>query len=192
MKNNIQPFSYQQSSHSCWIVSFHNAMMAIYGTSYKVPHDMSKLFYNISSDDGVSNRDMETILKHVRDRNRLKIVSFKKKHINRKIIRRHLKKNNTVMICDINSGKHSVLVTDIQEDELIAFDPDWDSVMTGDHYKKKFTCCPYGDEEKNLLNPNHNVSIKIDHLLKDPIHKKDKFVMGDVSKRHVAFISKLK
>jgi len=191
MVHQVQPFAYQQSSHSCWIVSMHNALIALFGESYKVPHDMSKLFYEHSSDDGVSTRDMESILKIVRQRNRLKIHSFKKGVVTKSIIRRYLEKDNTVMVCDVNSGNHSLLATNIRGDEMVAFDPDWGSVASGEKFENRYQCCPYGDSRKGYLNPHHNVSIKVDHLLKDPVRKKDKFVMGDISRRHAAFISKI-
>lgn len=191
MVHQTQPFAYQQSSHSCWIVSVHNALLALFGPKYKVPHEISRIFYENSSDDGVSFREMESLLKIVRKRNRVKVHSFKNRVITRRVIKRYLEKENTVMVCDVNSGQHSLLATDIKGDEMVAFDPDWGNVASGDRFEDRYYCCPYGDTDRGYLNPHHNVSIKIDHLLKDPVRKKDRFVMGDLSKRHAAFLSRI-
>ena len=94
------------------------------------------------------------------------------------------------MICDTNSGTHSLLMTGMEGEEVTAFDPNWENVMDCGHSEERYRGCPYGDMDRRLLNPHHNVSINIHHLMKDPVGKKDRFSMGSVTRRNVLVLSR--
>lgn len=184
-----QPFSYQQSSHACWITSMHNALLHLYGEKSKVPHSISRRFYFGSSDDGVSTGDMNKIIEMLRNEFALKIFSYRNRQITKVLVRRLLSQKDTVMVCDTNAGTHSLLMTGIEGEEVVGFDPNWGNVVDCAHSAGRFRCCPYGDNRRALLNPRHNVAINIAHLMKDPPGKKDRFAMGGVSSRMVLALS---
>jgi len=183
-----QPFAYQQSSHSCWITSVHNALLFLFGNTYKVPHRLSRALYHRSSDDGVSDDDLNDMLRLFGEINGLKVVPFRHSGITRRVLRRHLKKNNAVLVCDIHGGRHSVLITEIRGDRLIAFDPNWDNVTPSRRDGERYECCPFGDPEGRLLNPHHNVSINMDWFFAEHPDETDRFVMGPVKKRFASFM----
>ncbi len=187
----VQPFSYQQSSHSCWITSLQNALIHLCGETGRVPHKISKFLYKNSSDDGTATRDMKRILDLVRKAYNLKVLVYRNKGVTANVIRRCLSGGDAVMICDTASGAHSILVTGIWGNELLAFDPSWKNVAGCDVSEKRFNCCPFGDKNKGLLNPHHNVSIHIDYLLKESTRKKERFVMGNVDRRSALIISRM-
>ena len=186
----VQPFSYQQSSHSCWITSMHNALLHLCGEKHKVPHKISRKLYFDSSEDGVSTGEMKKIAQMIRKAYGLKIFTYKNGKITSKLIRKALGREGAAIICDTNSGTHSLLLTGIRGEELMAFDPNWENVADCRTSRGRFYCCPYGDSERGLLNPRHNVSITLSHLMKEPSGKRERFIMGNPRNRNLLVLSR--
>lgn len=186
--SDMQPFSYQQSSHSCWITSLHNALIYFLKDKNNVPQEISKKIYMNSSETGVPDQSVLKILETIKDFANVHIKIFRENSITQKLITRHLSDKGTVMLCDTQSGRHSVLVTDLSGDEIIAFDPNWNNVKDSQRQKKMFACSPYGDPEEKWLNSHKNVSIHLDYFFKQKTGKNDLFTMGRMADRFAIFL----
>ena len=195
-KKIIQPFSYQQSNGSCWITSVHNGLLSLLGSSDKIEHFISRMFYVITSAEGTDNQEAEILVKLINE-NKMVCVKgsvIREDHITETRLRRLLKKKNSVLIADTLSGIHSILLLGLVRDDIIAFDPDWRHVKDCKIVKGSFVCCPYTTENGTLVfNPYYNVHINIHHFLKARTlaAKDQRFVMGAGSSRFIIELVKM-
>jgi hypothetical protein len=190
MKKIIQPFSYQQSDGSCWITSVHNGLLHLLGSSKKIEHFVSRMFYVITSSEGTDTDEARLLVRLINENKRLPVLAriIKKESITEAKLRRSLRQHNRVLICDTLSGIHSILLIDIEGNEIIAFDPDWNHVKDRKTVRGCYQCCPYERHAgKVIFNPYYNARIDINHFLKTrTIETVDqRFIMGASSARFV-------
>ena len=185
-----QPFSYQQSSHSCWITSVHNALIYFLEDKNKLPHNISRTIYMNSTETGVSDKEVILVLNTIRELTGISYKIFRSCSITPKLLTKYLSCENTVMISDTQSGRHSVLVTDMHDQQMIAFDPSWNNVKDSISSPEGFTCTPYGNPEMTLLNSHKNVAINTDYFLDRKKGPGDLFAMGEMPHRFAVFMEK--
>jgi len=148
------------------------------------------MLYITTSSEGTSNGESEILVKLINDNKNIPVKAsiIRKKTITATYLRRLLKSNSHVLICDTLSGRHSILLIDIKGDEILAFDSDWDNVSDCKSVKGSYRCCPYANiQGKLFFNPYYNAGINIQHFLKTrTIEEKDqRFVMGANSSRFI-------
>ena len=195
-KKIIQPFSYQQSNGSCWITSVHNGLLALLGSSDKIEHFISRMFYVITSAEGTDNQEAEILVKLINENEKVCVRGsvIREVDISETRLRRLLKKRNSVLVADTLSGIHSILLLGLIRDDIIAFDPDWRHVKDCKTVKGCFACRPYARENGTVVfNPYHNVLINIKHFLKARTlaAKDQRFVMGAGSSRFIIELVKM-
>jgi len=160
------------------------------GTAKKIEHFVSRMFYIITSSEGTDTEEARLLVKLINENKKLPVQAriIKKESITEAKLRRSLRRDNRVLICDTLSGIHSILLISIEGDEIIAFDPDWNHVKDRKTVKGCYRCCPYEQHAGRIIfNPYCNACININHFLKTrTIETVDqRFIMGASSARFV-------
>ena len=107
----------------------------------------------------------------------------KKEAVNENSINDHLS-NNSVLVCDTENGKHSIVIAGIKNSLLQIFDPDWPAM-----------CELYADSDKkekwkiSLRNKHINAQVPI-NIFVDKRNNGCPFRMGALKNRFMIVLSK--
>ena len=132
-----QPLGYQQQADSCWITSMMNAMVFLHGNANKIPNELARILYAISSKDGTENKEAERIVDFINDYKELKIKCeiCEGETIAEDLLKDVIEKGS-VIVADVQAGCHSVLITGLDQrgKKIKIFDPDWSTVLKDGQY----------------------------------------------------------
>lgn len=91
--------------------------------------------------------------------------------------------NRQVVVCDIDSGTHSILLSGRRNGWLEGFDPDWHNIKIKRERAGSYIVRPY--DSRKRLRDRTNVLINEEYLLKSGRGKKGEFQMGAVASRNL-------
>ncbi len=180
-----QPFSYQVLPCSCWVTSVTNGLLHLFGKKNEKLNLSYRLLHTVLTDEGVYDRNWEIILNTVAT-----ICGFDFVHYKGELVKTKLKEvdfKSSIVICDIQSAAHSILIIQKEKDWYHAFDPDWDQINRNESRKNEFEILP---DVPKYNSGKVNVKISEGHLLKDRATKNACFAMGAESSRNITVITK--
>ena len=185
-----QPLSYQTLPCSCWVTSMINGLLCLYGDKNRIPGFVLRLLHSVLTDEGVDSggkakSDWEIVLEAIAEKCNLEIKSYKKEKV--RINLERIDFNKAVVVCDISSGEHSVLIIKKKDDWYYGFDPDWDQVNKVKQNIEEFKVFP--KVGKNLIG-RVNFKVHNDHLFNERSTKNRIFAMGAVSSRNLTIMKK--
>lgn len=169
-----QPLSYQQQDSSCWITSIMNGLLYLLESADKIPNEIARILYVMSSKDGTYNAEAEKIVQFFNVYGlKVKLKVWEGQVVTPQKIKGILKKKG-VIIADIEQGGHSVLITGFSDKQFKIFDPDWNTIKKG--MKNKIQGMTFTTSEHD-----HNVAIDENDLFKN--HSKGKIRLGGEKSR---------
>jgi hypothetical protein len=171
---NKQPLSYQQQDSSCWITSILNGLIYSLGSADKIPNEIARILYVLSSKDGTYNAEAEKIVKYLNlSELKVKLRVWEGSSVTPQKVKSILKKKG-VIIADIDQGGHSVLITNYADKQFKIFDPDWNTIRKG--MKTNISGTTFTTSEYN-----YNISIDEKELFKN--YYKGKIRLGGEKSR---------
>ena len=181
-----QPLSYQTLPCSCWYTSAVNALLVLMGDKNIIPGVALRLLNTVLTDEGVhnngikGNEDWLLVMKAIGIRCKLDINNYTKNDVDY-ITKMSFK--NSVAICDIQGGRHSILITNRDNNFYYGFDPDWNQVKSN----------TISEAEVNHDYPNlFNFKATHEHFLSNKTSMSRPFAMGAISARNLTVITKVK
>ena len=169
-----QPLNYQQQACSCWITSVFNGLVYLLGNADKIPNIFARILYAMSSREGTYNEDAKYLITFITSHRALPIQCqiYEGQKVDGNLIKELLSANR-VIVCDTLSGGHSVLLTKIEDDNILMFDPDWTNVTKNPvRVEGAFEASPEA---------NYNVKVSLKHF--ESTDSKSRFSMGTVKSR---------
>lgn len=185
-----QPLSYQTLPYSCWVTSVTNGLLCLYDDKNKIPGFVLRLLHSVLTDKGVGNdgpskTDWEIVIKAVAEKCKFTVNNYKKYDVEKQLEKVDF--TDSVVICDIGTGSHSILINGKDAEWYMGFDPDWDQVNTKTLAPGEYEIFPDLNQQ---LAGRVNIKVHKDYLFKKRIPKNGKFAMGAVSKRNITVFSK--
>ena len=155
-----QPLSYQMQGCACWITSMMNAAVYLLGGAAKIPNEYGRLLYNLTGDKGTELKYAEAFCLALHDMAKINLSAKveKKNKVTSAFLKQRLK-SGAAIVCDIQGGTHSVLLTGIENTAgqhkgwFKVFDPDWASIHkeSGETSAKGWQVCLDEDTTRNVL-----------------------------------------
>lgn len=184
-----QPLAYQTSPCSCWVTSVTNGLLCLFNDKNKIPGIVLKLLHSVLTEEGVhaggaSKADWEIVLEAIATKCDMQIKNYTKKEVQKELPRVDF--SQSVVVCDIGAGTHSILINQKKEDWYFGFDPDWDQVKSGRVVSGEYEIFP--SVEKSLAS-RVNIKIHNSHLFNGRATKNRIFAMGAVKDRNITVLS---
>ena len=172
-----QPLAYQQQDSSCWITSIMNGLVFLLGDVGKIPNEVPRILYAISSRDGTENQQADRIIDFINAYNiGIKCKILQKEAVTLQVLCKIFQKGG-VVVSDVQAGSHGVLLTGMIDKRICIFDPNWHTVLSG--LKGNITGAEFFE---NI--PDYNAILETKEFFADRCTKKGKLRMGAVSSRY--------
>lgn len=171
-----QPLGYQQQDSSCWITSVMNGMICLLGSASRIPNEIARIIYALSSKDGTELKEARKVADFLNfyaiD---LQCSLLERDQVTPGELRKVLARG-VVVVADVRAGAHSVLVTGYHEGKYQIFDPNWDVIKAG--LRSKVSNAEFSE-------PTHryNVLVPEEEFFAGKVTDTGKLRMGAVSKR---------
>ena len=173
----IQPLSYQQQNSSCCITSFMNGLVLILKGIDKIPNEIARILYSVSSRHGTNNREADRIANIINAYDMdIKCQVYQKEETTPKRLKKILS-NDSVVVSDVENGAHSVLITGICKEGIKVFDPYWYTVKMG--LKNKVSGAKF-----NITEPTYNAIVNEKEFFKERSSKNGWLSMGKIKSRY--------
>lgn len=158
-----------------------NGMIILLGDASKIPNEIARIIYAISSKDGTELKEAEKVAAFVNSyKINLKCSLFKGKAVTLTGLNKILA-DGGVGVADVCAGTHSVLVTGYSNGKYKIFDPDWKKIKHGRRKSRRPGELPKADF--NNFGHDYNVIVTEQELFAERSTVSGKLRMGAISKR---------
>jgi len=160
------PLNYQLQDNSCWATSMINAAFVCSRNTRGntvIPNSFVSLLFNLTTDEGVYNIAAEAFYVIFKNENKTRKIlnnigcsKLSGEKVTSRVFQNFFKNyKKCAIVCDVQSGCHSVLITNYNDGYFWLFDPSWDNIKTP---KKtlNWSC----DPEWVYDSVQHNVKVK--------------------------------
>jgi hypothetical protein len=168
-----------------------NGLLVLLGNKNRISWLIYKLLHAVLTEDGVSTQekpgnDINTVLKAVQTRTKIKVRHYDASAVEGAIRKLHFK--DQVAVCLVDAGCHAILLTGRSSGWIEAFDPDWDGVKSEKVVPHAYIIQP--SQKRECQRGRMNILINESYLLKTRCGKKGGYSMGAVSARSLTVMER--
>lgn len=161
-----------------------NGLIFLLRSAESIPNEIPRILYSISSRDGTGNREKDRIVHFINAYNlKIRGCIYQREEATLKRLKT-IVSPDSVVVSDVKSGDHAVLITGISGEGIRVFDPHWQTVRSG--LRNRIRGAKF-----NLTEPTFNAIVGAEEFFKQSTFKHGRLRMGSVSSRCWVQLSRL-